>query len=154
MDLNRDFPDLDTVFFQLQEEGIGLFDHLMGLLNDDASRHQPETVAVANWILARPFVLSANLHEGDLVANYPFDLSDEGEATQDETATFDDPTFKALALAYSHAHATMADKSRPSCDGTGAHDNFAKHGGITNGARWYSVKGGMQVPIPFRLGSG
>ncbi|KAK6010295.1 hypothetical protein OSTOST_24679, partial [Ostertagia ostertagi] len=50
------------------------YDHLMELFDDDKER-QPETVAVGRWSLSLPFVLSANLHEGDLVANYPFDAT-------------------------------------------------------------------------------
>jgi len=34
-------------------------------------------------------------------------------------------------------------KPHPSCDMT-SDDNFYKSGGITNGAKWYSVAGGMQ----------
>lgn len=37
----------------------------------------------------------------------------------------------------------MGKNDHPPCDGT-AHDAFSRQGGITNGARWYSVSGGMQ----------
>ena len=49
--------------------------------------------------------------------------------------------FRALAETYAEGHSEMAKPHRP-CDMT-SDDSFFKQGGITNGAAWYSVEGGM-----------
>jgi carboxypeptidase E len=142
VDLNRDFPDLDSLYYFFEDNKIPRFDHLLEFFNDQ-SNHQPETNAVGTWILSLPFVLSANLHEGDLVANYPFDAGRAEGVAQQNSITPDDATFRSLAQAYALSHAHMAKNDHPPCDGS-AKDAFARQGGITNGARWYSVSGGMQ----------
>jgi len=93
------------------------------------------------WIMLNPFVLSANMHGGDLVANYPYDASRSGAPTE-YASTPDEDTFRHLALSYATHHPTMAIPNRPACDAKDI--NFGKQGGITNGAAWYSVQGGMQ----------
>ena len=57
MDLNRNFPDY--------------------FVNNNVPRAQ-ETKAVMNWLAKTQFVLSANLHGGAMVANYPFDNYHDG----------------------------------------------------------------------------
>lgn len=124
VDLNRNFPD------QYKRSRSSL-------------RRQPETLAVMRWLHQYPFVLSANLHGGSLVANYPFDgnpqFTDKGYS-----ATPDDDTFRYLSLAYSRSHKTM-HLGRPcekECTNPLMGEQFGD--GITNGANWYSLYGGMQ----------
>ncbi|UYV74440.1 CPE [Cordylochernes scorpioides] len=139
VDLNRDFPDLDRVLFQNDEEGRPATSHLFSKKVLD-HKLQPETQAVMEWILQYPFVLSANLHGGALVANFPYDESRHG-LDHEYMATPDNDTFRHLALAYSTHHKTMSKAgASPPCEG----DDFSHQGGITNGAYWYSVAGGMQ----------
>ena len=78
---------------------------------------QKETLVVKKWIDENPFVLSANLHGGSLVANYPYD--DRADKRSVYSATTDDDIFRKLALTYSSNHPTMHLK-KPQCAG----DNF------------------------------
>eukprot|EP00794_Sanderia_malayensis_P014035 gene14035-15494_t len=119
VDLNRDFPDQ--------------YDKRLG-----PHALQPETKAVADWIRNGSFVLSANLHGGALVVNYPYDNTPDGNEKYNPTA--DDELFKHLARAYSEAHPIM-HMGKP-CPDNGVQRQFLH--GITNGAAWYVVKGGMQ----------
>ncbi|KAF7275679.1 hypothetical protein GWI33_011375, partial [Rhynchophorus ferrugineus] len=38
---------------------------------------QPETIAIMEWMKTELFILSASLHGGAIVANYPFDTIKE-----------------------------------------------------------------------------
>ena len=120
-DLNRDFPD------QFRD-GHSMEDLVRG--------RQPETLAMMTWIVSNPFVLSANLHGGSVVASYPFDDSKSHVMSGRVSAAPDDALFKHLAHVYANNHATMHRGNI--CPG----DHFKE--GITNGAQWYDVPGGME----------
>ncbi|KAJ2947032.1 hypothetical protein O0L34_g16377 [Tuta absoluta] len=148
VDLNRNFPDLDAITFEFERQGISHNNHLLKDLTRLAAPLEPETRSVMRWIMSIPFVLSAAMHGGDLVANYPYDASRSGAPVSEYSASPDDDTFRELAMAYARNHADMADPNRRGCHVTSSEDsstfNFGKQGGVTNGAQWYSLKGGMQ----------
>ncbi|XP_013178158.1 PREDICTED: carboxypeptidase E-like [Papilio xuthus] len=148
VDLNRNFPDLDAITFEFERLGINHNNHLLKDVTRLAAPLEPETRAVIRWIMSIPFVLSAAMHGGDLVANYPYDESRSGALASEYSASPDDDTFKEIAMAYANAHADMASVNRPGCHVNGPDQseayNFGKQGGVTNGADWYSLKGGMQ----------
>lgn len=120
-DLNRNFPD----FFAARKY--------------KPSNEQPETRAVRVWIDRTPFVLSANLHGGALVASYPFDNRRfGGPRSNGRSPTPDDDVFKHLAAVYSFNHKTMhLGQACPN-------DKEGFVNGTTNGAEWYLLEGGMQ----------
>lgn len=80
----------------MEERKFRFYDHLLELFRDDPSHiYEPEVSAVGQWILSTPFVVSANLHEGDLVANYPFDENrNKNDITKVYSKSPDDTTFK------------------------------------------------------------
>ncbi|XP_074648549.1 carboxypeptidase E-like [Tubulanus polymorphus] len=146
VDLNRDFPDMDRIAFRLQEQGFDdeyHLDHLLDYKDILAAFEQKfeevqiETRLVIHWLLSYPFVLSANLHGGDIVANYPYDESRDRHIQKEYSKSPDDKTFRHLALAYAVPHKVMGKKDK-AC----GEDSFKY--GITNGAKWYSLAGGMQ----------
>ncbi|XP_052124767.1 carboxypeptidase D [Frankliniella occidentalis] len=120
-DLNRNFPDQ------------------YGSTNDNLVQ-EPETKAVMEWIRNYPFVLSANLHNGALVANYPYDDTKNGHRGANPSP--DDAVFKRLAHTYANAHPTMSLGEPCGNDPSLLNERFPS--GITNGAEWYVVPGGMQ----------
>ncbi len=123
-DLNRNFPD------QFHHRRKDMSD------DDDEANREPETQAVMQWSRQYPFVLSANLHGGSLVANYPYDSNPGGR--RENSPSPDDSVFRDLAYAYSLAHTRM-HLEHP-CPGEA--ETFPR--GITNGAKWYTLNGGMQ----------
>uniref|UniRef100_A0A8C7WF88 Carboxypeptidase D, a n=1 Tax=Oncorhynchus mykiss TaxID=8022 RepID=A0A8C7WF88_ONCMY len=116
-DLNRNFPDQFTTITEPR---------------------QPETIAVMNWLKSYPFVLSANLHGGSLVVNYPYDDDKQGRTEYSKCP--DDKVFKQVARSYSQENALM-HKGHPCED---LYPSAFFEDGITNGANWYNVPGGMQ----------
>jgi hypothetical protein len=116
-DLNRSFP-------QLFGDNLNIFDG--GPL--DASNRQPEVRHIMNWTVENSFVLSANFHTGALVVNYPYDNDGKGSVY---SASPDDQLFIDISMRYSMHNSPMWNST-------------SFHNGITNGAAWYAISGGMQ----------
>ena len=116
VDLNRDFPD-----------------QFVDPVNTTTGR-APETAAIMNWRLQHTSSLSSNFHGGALVANYPFDSNPAGSSTFSPAPDPDHPTFVWLSRTYADNNPPMSNSnSHPAWDN-----------GITNGADWYAINGGMQ----------
>uniref|UniRef100_A0A1I8MWK5 Peptidase M14 domain-containing protein n=1 Tax=Musca domestica TaxID=7370 RepID=A0A1I8MWK5_MUSDO len=120
VDLNRDFPDRLDSQQQIQQKSLN---------------RQPETAAIIEWVLNKPFVLSANFHGGAVVASYPYDNSLAHHECCEDSLTPDDRVFKLMAHTYANNHPIMRK-------GNNCNDTFTD--GVTNGAHWYELNGGMQ----------
>lgn len=96
--------------------------------NNTSVGREPETAAVMAWTQGKDFDLSANFHSGALLVNYPYDNNASGSSVY--TACPDDDLFIQMSLSYSTPNSPMYNGAFPQ--------------GITNGADWYAVSGGMQ----------
>ncbi|KAM3832215.1 putative carboxypeptidase X1 [Vipera latastei] len=144
-DLNHNFADLNTELWDAED---------MQLVPHQFPNHYipipeaytfpnatvaPETRAVISWMQRYPFVLSANLHGGELVVTYPFDMTRTYWKAQELTPTADDPVFRWLATVYATSNLVMADDERRLCH----YEDFMQEGNIINGANWHTVPGSM-----------
>jgi len=120
-DLNRDFP----TWRDINSTRENMF-----------HKRQPETQAMMSLILSEPWVLSANFHDGAVVASYPYDDYRDNQHKYGIHRTPDHRFFKHLASTYATNHQTMMNQSV--CTRWWFED------GITNGADWYPLNGGMQ----------
>ena len=119
VDLNRAFPegaisDIGTIF----TDPLG-----------DLSGFEPEVAAIMQWSASGSASLSANLHSGALLVNYPYDNDGLGSV---DSPTTDDALFEFLAETYSSLNLPMLNSP-------------TFYHGISNGAAWYSMDGGMQT---------
>jgi hypothetical protein len=90
---------------------------------NNAANRQPETQAIMAFQASRNISLSANFHGGAIVANYPWD------------AKYDRHPFDGMLQDFSLEYANLNPEMRSSSE-------FNR--GITNGADWYVLYGGMQ----------
>lgn len=108
IDLNRNYPD--------PKDG----------LHPDGELWQPETVFFMNFAEKRDLVMSANLHDGAEVVNYPWDTW--------ERVTADDQWWRMVSREY-------ADKVQQ-YSSQGYFNDLDN--GVTNGYAWYTINGGRQ----------
>ncbi|GLD47664.1 probable carboxypeptidase X1 [Lates japonicus] len=144
IDLNHNFPDLNNIMWNAQEkagDASKVPNHYIPIpeyyTKEDATV-APETRAVINWMQDIPFVLSANLHGGELVVTYPYDCTRDW-APQEDTPTADNAFFRWLATVYASTNLVMANPDRRICH----YEDFQSHNNIINGGAWHTVPGSM-----------
>lgn len=130
--MNPDGRDVGTLGQRFNANGADLNrdfpDRCWDSTNTTAGR-EIETAHVMNFTASRNFVLSANFHGGEMVENYPWDSNYNGASVYSPSP--EQALFEHLALTYSMHNPTMYNSN-----------DFEN--GITNGAEWYHVSGGMQ----------
>nr|XP_004661522.1 probable carboxypeptidase X1 isoform X2 [Jaculus jaculus] len=145
IDLNHNFADLNTPLWDAEDDGLvphTVPNHHLPLptyYTLPNATVAPETRAVIEWMKRIPFVLSANLHGGELVVSYPFDMTRTPWAAHELTPTPDDAVFRWLSTVYAGSNRVMQDTDRRPCHS----QDFSLHGNIINGADWHTVPGSM-----------
>ncbi len=95
---------------------------------NSTSGRQAEVATLMNWGFAHSFILGANYHGGTLVVNYPYDNDGKGSVFSPSP---DEDMFVYISEKYSYYNSPMWNST-----------SFTH--GITNGAAWYTIDGGMQ----------
>lgn len=122
VDMNRNYPDP------------------IGGIHPDGLAYQTETLAFMNFEKTRNFVLSANYHGGAEVINFPWDTSNSATGSSAVSIHPHDNYFKYVSTEYAQLCQT-ADGDLNYMDDVYSTGQFP---GTTNGAIWYTVKGGRQ----------
>jgi hypothetical protein len=122
VDLNRNYPDP------------------IGGNHPDGLAYQPETLAFLNFEQTRNFVLAANYHGGAEVVNFPWDTSTAATGASAVSIHPHDSYFRYVSQEYAQL-AQTADGDLNYMDDVYGTGQFP---GTTNGAIWYTVKGGRQ----------
>ena len=110
VDLNRNFPEA-------------------GALSKSTQNLEPETIAMMQFAKSRHFTLSANMHGGDEVLNYPWDSFYESEMGLADKDWFED-----ICQKYIDTLRTFAPEGMKSVNKEG----------YVFGSEWYKVAGGRQ----------
>jgi hypothetical protein len=119
-------PDGSLLRQRANANGVDLNRNFPDIISDSQSSMSGRAIenqAVMKFQAARQIALSANFHGGSQVVNYPWD------------SKYDRFPFDALVQELSTVYAELNPDLRNSSE---------FHGGITNGADWYVVRGGMQ----------
>ena len=137
IDLNRDFPFIEfakpeprRVPHHVKMGAPHVQNRMVNDLYDNTLRQlQPETRSIIEFSKRVNLTGALNYHEGALVANYPWDGNLDGSTKYSRAP--DDKIFKRAASLYAQSHGEMKESKE-----------FV--GGVTNGAQWYPLWGGMQ----------
>ncbi|XP_076005223.1 putative carboxypeptidase X1 isoform X2 [Genypterus blacodes] len=144
IDMNHNFADLNSIMWtaiELEMDKSKLINHYFPIPEQYTSEEAfvaLETRAVINWMQTIPFVLSANLHGGELVVTYPYDMTRDW-APREHTPTADESFFRWLATAYASTNQVMSNPDRRPCH----NKDFRRYNNIINGADWHNVPGSM-----------
>jgi carboxypeptidase D len=125
-------PDGNALAQRYNAAGIDMNRDFPDLWNDPVNTidgRARETGLMMTWQFAHQTMLSANFHGGEVVTNYPYDGNTDGMPIY-STAP-DDDVLLDISLDYAEDNGPMSASS-----------SFPQ--GVTNGADWYTLYGGMQ----------